>query len=151
MEVQNKIIAAAATLAVALTPAVALAQGSPSGNHGNSQNAPGHTKSGGSSPTTPSSNAKAYGKYCQSESKKHVAGQKGTPFSKCVTDMAHLAKSKSTSARAACANESKRPVTGQKGTPFSNCIVAAAQLRKHTSSTGSSSTSSTGSTGKSSS
>ncbi|HEY5189448.1 MAG TPA: hypothetical protein VII87_10470 [Solirubrobacteraceae bacterium] len=28
--------------------------------------------------------AMAYGKDCQSESKKHVAGQKGTPFSECV-------------------------------------------------------------------
>ena len=27
--------------------------------------------------------AKAYGKFCQGESKKHVAGQKGTPFSQC--------------------------------------------------------------------
>ena len=30
------------------------------------------------------SNAKAYGKRCQGVSEKHVAGQKGTPFSQCV-------------------------------------------------------------------
>lgn len=28
--------------------------------------------------------AKAYGKHCQGKSKKHVAGEKGTPFSRCV-------------------------------------------------------------------
>jgi hypothetical protein len=32
--------------------------------------------------------AKAYGKFCQGESKKHVKGQKGTPFSQCVRAMA---------------------------------------------------------------
>ena len=41
--------------------------------------------SGNTSATSPSSNAKAYGRACQSESKKHVAGQKGTPYSRCVS------------------------------------------------------------------
>jgi hypothetical protein len=71
---------------------------------------------------------------CQGESKKHVAGQKGTPFSNCVTDMAHLAKSSQsgnssqTNPAKACANESKKHVAGQKGTPFSQCVSAAAKL-----------------------
>jgi hypothetical protein len=34
--------------------------------------------------------AKAYGKNCQGQSKKHVAGQKGTPYSKCVVAAAKL-------------------------------------------------------------
>lgn len=34
--------------------------------------------------------AKAYGKYCQNQSKKRVEGQKGTPFSKCVSAGAKL-------------------------------------------------------------
>jgi hypothetical protein len=117
------------------------------GTHGRSQSAPGHNRSqqtsatsttgsttGTSSTPSPSSNAKAYGRLCQGESKKHVAGQKGTPFSKCVTDMAHLAQSsqagntgQSNPARA-CANETKKHVAGQTGTPFSKCVAAAAKL-----------------------
>jgi hypothetical protein len=34
--------------------------------------------------TAPPPPAKAYGKYCQGESKKHVKGEKGTAFSRCV-------------------------------------------------------------------
>ena len=72
--------------------------------------------------------AKAYGRYCQDQSKKHVAGQKGTPFSQCVTAMAKAAHGQS--AKAACATLSKRHVAGEKGTPFSRCVVAAAHLHK---------------------
>jgi hypothetical protein len=36
--------------------------------------------------------AKAYGVYCQDQSKKHVAGEKGTPFSRCVSAAAKLKK-----------------------------------------------------------
>src|ERR1044072_8250033 len=32
--------------------------------------------------------AKAYGRYCQGLSKKHVKGEKGTEFSRCVRNMA---------------------------------------------------------------
>src|SRR5438105_13158764 len=93
------------TIAVALVLAsAALANGSGT-NHGRSSAAPGHNKSqqtsstGTSSTTTttsPSSNAKAYGRLCQGESKQHVAGTPGTPFSKCVTDMAKLAHNSNT-------------------------------------------------------
>ena len=34
--------------------------------------------------------AKAYGRYCKDQSKKHVEGEKGTPFSRCVSDGAKL-------------------------------------------------------------
>ena len=37
-----------------------------------------------------SSKAKAYGKHCQNQSKKHVKGEKGTPFSRCVSNGAKL-------------------------------------------------------------
>jgi hypothetical protein len=124
----TKITAAAASLALALAPAAAFAQGS-SGTRGNSSNAPGHTKTGSSS--TPPSNAKAYGKYCQSESKQHVAGQPGTPFSTCVKDMAQLAKSSKANPHVVCMNETKKHVAGQAGTPYSNCVAAAAKLRRH--------------------
>ena len=74
-------------------------------------------------------NAKAYGKYCQDQSKKHVEGQKGTPFSQCVAAMAKAAKSESTTARQACKGMSKKHVEGEKGTPFSKCVSAAAKLK----------------------
>jgi hypothetical protein len=72
--------------------------------------------------------AKAYGKYCKTESKKHVKGQKGTPFSKCVTAMAKLANGTTKSPRTACKNESKRHVKGQNGTAFSKCVSGGAKL-----------------------
>ena len=72
--------------------------------------------------------AKAYGKYCRTESKKHVKGEKGTPFSKCVTAMAKLAKGSTKSLHTACKGESKKHVAGQKGTPFSKCVSGGAKL-----------------------
>jgi hypothetical protein len=146
VKVPSKLTIATATLALGLAPAAALAQGNPSqGGNGKSQSAPGHNKTSGST-TTPSSNTRAYGRYCRAESKKHVAGQKGTPFSNCVKDMAQVAKSAKTNPHTVCANESKKHVAGQKGTPYSDCVTAAAKLRGHhtgSSSTGSTSTGST--------
>ncbi len=75
---------------------------------------------------------KAYGRYCKGESKKHVEGQKGTPFSQCVTAMAKLATGKNTSPRKACKELSKKHVEGEKGTPFSLCVSQGAKLlRQH--------------------
>src|SRR5215469_17152302 len=145
MRIPGKLTAATAAMTLGLASA-ALASGP--GTHGRSQSAPGHNRStqtsttgtttGTSSTTSATNNGKAYGRLCQGESKKHVAGQKGTPFSDCVTDLAHLAHSTTTSqgtgtsqtnpARA-CANESKKHVAGEKGTPFSQCVSAAAKLR----------------------
>lgn len=34
--------------------------------------------------------ARAYGKYCQDQSKKRVKGEKGTPFSRCVVGVAQM-------------------------------------------------------------
>jgi hypothetical protein len=148
MRTPGKVVAATAALTLGLASA-ALANG-PSTTHGRSGSAPGHNRSQQTSSTStststgtaPSSNAKAYGRLCQGESKKHVAGEKGTPFSKCVTDMAHLSQSSQSSGTSrtgtgsqstanparACANESKKHVAGQKGTPFSQCVSAAAKL-----------------------
>jgi hypothetical protein len=72
----------------------------------------------------------APGQYCKAESKKHVKGQKGTPFSVCVTAQAKLRKGTTDSPRAACKAESKKHVKGQKGTPFSVCVKAGAKLLK---------------------
>lgn len=75
--------------------------------------------------------AKAYGRYCAGQSKTHVAGQKGTAFSQCVTAMAKLATGKSNSPTTACSAMSKKHVAGEKGTPFSRCVSAGAKLLKN--------------------
>jgi hypothetical protein len=105
-------------LALFVAPAVALASGGPSDNG-----------QPGPSASVPAK-AKAYGRYCQNQSKKHVAGQKGTPFSQCVTAMAKLGTGSTTSPKTACAAMSKKHVPGQKGTPFSNCVSGGAKLLK---------------------
>lgn len=74
--------------------------------------------------------AKAYGVYCQGQSKKHVAGQKRTPFSQCVTAMAKVANDETLAPKRACKAMSHKHVKGGKGTPFSRCVVDAAKLAK---------------------
>jgi hypothetical protein len=123
--------------AMALCAAPAFAAGQPSGTPPDNQGTspvPGNGKSHLPN-TTPgpsaglSAKAKAYGFYCQGESKKHVDGQKGTPFSQCVTAMAKLANGNTDNPAKACAGESKKHVKGEKGTPFSRCVSAAAKLQ----------------------
>jgi hypothetical protein len=123
-----KLLAVAATMAALVaTPAWAL----PGDVHGN----PGHGNQGTSTVTTPGpsaslpAKAKAYGVACNKESKKHIAGQKGTPFSQCVTAMAKLATGETSSPVTACKALSKKHIAGQKGTPFSQCVSAAARLK----------------------
>jgi hypothetical protein len=141
-----------ATVVLGAAPALALAEGPPSnqgtahqptdpGSQGTAHQ-PTHPGNQGTAhkPPTPGpkaslpAKAKAYGKYCQGESKKHVAGERGTPFSKCVTAMAKLANGQAKSPRRACKDESKKRVTGQHGTPFSLCVSAGAKLKKDQSS-----------------
>jgi hypothetical protein len=74
--------------------------------------------------------AKAYGTYCRTDSKKHIDGHRGTPFSMCVTAMAKLATGRTSSPTAACKALSKVRVDGQTGTPFSKCVSGAAKLFK---------------------
>jgi hypothetical protein len=108
---------------------VAASAGNPRSNPG-MDNAAKHQPS--SSPPGPNASlpakAKAYGRYCQNQSKTHVAGQKGTPFSQCVTAMAKLATDKASSPTSACSAMSKKHVAGERGTPFSRCVVAGAKL-----------------------
>ena len=136
MKVQRKALMLTATMVSGVAPAVALAAG------------PGHHPTGPPA-TTPASNrgsahkrstpgpqaslhaeARAYGKNCQGESKKHVAGTPGTPFSKCVTDMAKLATGSAKNPRTACKDESKEHLAGTPGTPFSLCVTSGAKLLK---------------------
>ena len=127
MSASKLVAVAATTAAMVATPAWAL----PGHVHGN----PGHGKQGTSTstPSTPSSTApakaKAFGVACDKESKKHIAGQKGTPFSQCVTAMAKLDSGKTSSPAKACKSLSKKHVAGQKGTPYSQCVSAAARLK----------------------
>jgi hypothetical protein len=96
---------------------------------------PGHPDNNGTVSTSTAtatlpSQAKGYGFYCQNQSKTHVAGQKGTPFSQCVTAMAKLAHGQTNSPKAACAAMSHKP-DGQTGSPYSRCVSAGAKLLKN--------------------
>jgi hypothetical protein len=111
----HKLAMLTATMALGVVPAMALA----------------------ATPATPGphaslpAKAKAYGKYCKGESKTHVAGKPGTPFSKCVTDMAKLATGSTKSPRTACKDESKKHVAHHPGTPYSLCVSGGAKLLKN--------------------
>ena len=127
MKIQPKLLMLIATIAFGVTPALALANGpgahptGPPSNHGAATPGPHaglHAK------------ARAYGKDCQGQSKTHVAGTPGTPFSKCVTDMAKLANGSTHNPRTACKNESKTHVAGTPGTPYSLCVSSGAKLLK---------------------
>jgi hypothetical protein len=107
------VVAASALLAI---PSVAVAVGPP-----RDPGTPGPDAS-------PSVKAKAYGHLCAAESKKHVAGEKGTPFSRCVTAMAKAASGEAKTARAACAGLSRKHTAGEHGSPYSRCISAASRL-----------------------
>ncbi len=153
MRTQTKLAALAATVAIGALPAFAFGAGIPEnagtahmppdpGAQGTvhkpsdpgSQGAANAPASPGPSATLPAK-ARAYGKYCQDQSKKRVEGQKGTPFSQCVTAMARLEKGTTKSPRTACKDESKKRVAGQNGTPFSKCVSAGAKLLKDKSAT----------------
>jgi hypothetical protein len=71
--------------------------------------------------------AKAYGRFCQGQSKKHVEGEKGTAFSRCVTALAKAATGNA-SPKEACAGLSHKHTAGRHGTPYSRCVVAARHL-----------------------
>lgn len=132
MKRQSKLLMLLATMALGATPTVASAAGpgdhptGPSSNHPTT-----HTHKARGVHPGHGLKANAYGKLCQDQSKKHVAGTPGTPFSKCVTDMAKLAKGSSTSPRAACNDESKKHTAGTPGTPFSHCVSSGAKLLKN--------------------
>jgi hypothetical protein len=114
MTIHAKLAAVAVTLVLSATPALALA--APGGKHGKPTG------------TTHKPKAKAYGKFCQGESKTHVAGTPGTAFSKCVTDLAKAANGSSTNPAKACANESRKHAAGTPGTPYSICVSGAKKL-----------------------
>jgi hypothetical protein len=130
MNVKTKTAALLAMSAMLLAPAAALAGGptyAPAPGHPPHPTHPAHPLPGPKAPLP--QQAKAYGAKCKSFSKKHVKGEKGTPFSKCVRTMAIAASTKKT-AKAVCKSYSKEHVKGQKGTEFSRCVVAAAKVKQ---------------------
>jgi hypothetical protein len=137
MRITSFIATTTCGLALLVGPSLAAGDpptGSPSGDHSQAGSHPAVTQTpAAETPPGPSASAetkaKAYGKHCQGQSKKHVSGQKGTPFSQCVTAMAKVATGKA-NPTTACKTLSHKHVAGQKGTPYSRCVVAAAQLHK---------------------
>ena len=73
---------------------------------------------------------KAYGHYCKGQSKKHVKGEKGTAFSRCVKAMAQADKNENLHPKKACKALSKKHVKGEQGTPFSRCVKGVNQMRR---------------------
>ncbi|MGE5407946.1 MAG: hypothetical protein ACM3NV_04985 [Syntrophothermus sp.] len=118
-------------LALAAAPAAALATqpAEPGQGHGNAKG-PEYTPEPPGPKAPLPEQAKAYGRYCQEESKKHVAGTPGTPFSACVTAMAKAAVHKNMSPGRACKGTSGKHVKGEKGTPHSRCVAGVVKLRR---------------------
>lgn len=73
---------------------------------------------------------KAHGYHCKGQSKKHVKGEKGTAFSRCVKALARADKNPNLHPKKACKALSKKHVKGQKGTPFSQCVKGVNQMRR---------------------
>jgi hypothetical protein len=119
MKLRSKLVAGLAVLALGAVPTVAGATGP--------EYAPAHPTH---PPKTNQPKGHAYGYYCKGESRKHVDGTPGTPFSACVKAAARAAHNEQLTAREACKALSKKHVKGQQGTPFSICVKGVAQLRK---------------------
>jgi hypothetical protein len=118
MKLSMKVASTLAVLALGLVPATGVAAG------------PNYAPEHPTHPTHPSTpKGNAYGKYCQGKSKKHVKGEKGTEFSRCVRTMKQ-ADNQDLTPKQACKDESKEHVKGEKGTAYSRCVKAVAQMKK---------------------
>jgi hypothetical protein len=119
MKLSMKVASTLAVLALGLVPATGVAAG------------PTYAPEHPTHPTHPSTSpkGKAYGFYCQGKSRKHVKGEQGTEFSRCVRAMKQ-ADNQDLTPKQACKDESKKHVKGEKGTAFSRCVKAVAQMQK---------------------
>ena len=132
MKLHTMLAAALAVLGLALFPAVGAADGPdyqpetpPKYEPEKPQNTPKGPKA--------APKGKAYGYHCRGQSKKHVKGEKGTAFSRCVKALARADKNEKLHPKKACKALSKKHVKGkgsEKGTPFSRCVKAVNQMRK---------------------
>jgi len=134
MKLQTKAAATLAALVLAVVPATVVANppaghGQGNGNGPEYNPAPEKPETPGTGASMPEK-AKAYGVYCKGQSKKHVDGEKGTPFSQCVNAMAKAANNEKVTPGKACKGMSKKHVKGEKGTAFSRCVDGVAKLRK---------------------
>lgn len=129
MKLQTKLAVVLGALALATAPAAIASQPTNPGQGNGPKYTPAPEKTPGPG-ASGQEKARAYGFRCKGQSKKHVAGEKGTPFSQCVTAMAKAANSEKITPAKACKEMSKKHVKGEKGTPFSRCVSAAAKLKK---------------------
>jgi hypothetical protein len=138
MKLRTMVAMGLAVLSMALVPAVGMAddgpdyQPAPEGPSYQPEH-PNHPPQGPK--TAPKGNA--YGYYCRGESKKHVKGEKGTAFSRCVRAHKRAANQPDKTAREVCRDlkvkhdRSGRHVPhGDKGTAFSRCVKSVAQQRR---------------------
>lgn len=84
-------------LVLGLVPALAMASTSHSAGRssrpGSAPHGSSHTPSSVVGPSaSPAKQAKAYGFYCQTESKQHVSGTPGSPYSACVKGAAQAVR-----------------------------------------------------------
>jgi len=116
MNLRSKLATGLAVLAMGAVPSVAGATGP--------DYAPEH-------PTHPTTTPKghAYGYYCKGKSKKHVKGEQGTEFSRCVQALKQ-SDNQDLTAKQACKKESKKHVKGEQGTAFSRCVKTVAQMQR---------------------
>jgi len=123
MKLQMKLALGLAVLSLGLLPAMAGAVSYHPDYHPDTPKGPKTAPKG-----------KAYGYWCRGESKKHVKGEKGTAFSRCVRAHKRAANQPSLTPREACkdvkALKGKHVRHGEKGTPFSRCVKTVAQQRK---------------------
>jgi hypothetical protein len=117
-------------LALSAAPALAINEhapdgaGTPPSNQGTAHK---NTNTPGPKASLPAK-AKAYGKYCQGESKKRDGNGPGTPFSRCVTAAAKVAHNQA-SPKQACSTESKKKAAGADRSAYSICVSGAAKLK----------------------
>jgi len=137
MKLRTMIVMGLAIFSLGLLPAAGMADGpnyQPEGPNYHPENPNGTPKGPKSEPK-----GKAYGYHCRSFSKKHVKGEQGTPFSRCVKALAQADKNDDLNARKACKAlktvDNRHKAHGEKGTAFSRCIKAVNQLRREEDST----------------
>lgn len=132
MKLHTMFAAALAVLALALVPATGAAEGPDYEPEKPPNYQPEKPPKGPQGPKA-EPKGKAYGYHCRGQSKKHVKGEKGTAFSRCVKALARADKNENLHPKKACRGLSKKHVKGkgsEKGTPFSRCVKAVNRMRK---------------------
>ena len=131
MKLRMVLVMGVAVLSLAAMPAVGVADGPDYQPEGPTYH-PEHPDTPKGPKTAPK--GKAYGYHCRGFSKKHVKGQKGTPFSQCVHALKVADNNDATTAKKACkalkTPAGKHKPKGDKGTAFSRCIKAVNEMRR---------------------